>query len=70
MRVEIVEIGKNDSSYYRKDVLIGKKGTFATSYLWGGNFNGGLFYFDDGSNNFTFCEVKTKPIFDDCGLSQ
>jgi len=64
MRVEIVDIGKSDSSCYRKERLIGKKGTFATKYLWGEGFNAGIFYFDDGSGKFTFHEVKTKPIYD------
>jgi len=32
MRVEIVDISEDDSSFYRKSILIGKKGTFATFY--------------------------------------
>ena len=70
MRVEIVDISKSDSSYHRRKSLIGKKGTFATLYslaagnLWPKDFNGGNFYFDDGSKSFYFHQVKTKPIFD------
>ena len=70
MRVEIVDIDKSDSSYWRRESLIGKKGTFATVYSlaagdpWPEGFDGGDFYFDNGSNRFHFHKVKTKPIYD------
>ena len=75
MRVEIVEISKNDSSYHRKNDLIGEKGTFLTQYSrssgqpWPVGFDGGRFFFDSGieGGEFTFHQVKTKPIYDDCG---
>ena len=69
MRVEIVDIGKGDSYYYRRENIIGKKGTFATAatHALGGRpvgFDAGAFYFDDGGRKTYFYEVKTKPIFD------
>ena len=67
MRVEIVEVGEEDSAFYRKEGIIGQKGTFATTNIWSNHFYGGTFYFDNqhcSGTIFVFHEIKTKPIFD------
>ena len=75
MRCEIVDIGKGDSFRNDRRRMVGQKGTFATIRIKDKGFCSGIFYPDDFtsfyiSKPYSFCKLKTKPIYDDSGLSQ
>jgi len=66
MRIEIVEILKDDAHYGHSysDGLIGETGTFATERSHDDGSYSGRFYRDNCEGYFYFASVKTKPIFD------